>query len=340
MGCWIKIRFGCMCSTSAAEPATRAKQARSGGSGKSRAVPELTLRELKDATAKFSPSRLIGRSDHAEVFLARLPGGRDAAAKRLFGSPPAYTADTNDAGTRMQKVAVASGLGHENVVPVLGYNLTSDKPVILYELAVNGTLHDALHGPRWMQDKAAGIRMPTVRELRWEERVRIALDAARGLAYLHKAGLAHENVRSTKVLLFGGLRAKISDHYGFRVVAPPVAEAQGLKVITEHQRGSQGYNTPGFGVVLLELLTGRKPLDVTLPRDQQMLSSWATPLLAEGRVQECIDPKLGDQYPPAGALKLGRIAVQCLQEKPTSRPSMDTVARLINCDVVMQNQHV
>ncbi|CAN6318387.1 unnamed protein product, partial [Urochloa humidicola] len=95
-----------------------------------------------------------------------------------------------------------------------------------------------------------------------------------------------------------------------------------------------------FGVVLLELLTGQQPADRTRPRDKLLLTSWAAPLLMEGRVGECIDPKLGDQYPPAGARMLGRIALQCLHHDPTSRPSMDiVVARLISCDVIRQRQH-
>lgn len=71
-----------------------------------------------------------------------------------------------------------------------------------------------------------------------------------------------------------------------------------------------------------------------------MLVPQATPMLTEDRVQECIDPKLGDQYPPAGALKLGRIAVQCLQYDPTFRPSMGTVARVINYAVLRDQQGV
>ncbi|CAN6310975.1 unnamed protein product [Urochloa humidicola] len=138
MGCSM---LGCLCSSSkdgpAAARATPAEQARPGGSRNSREVaiiaadvPELTLRELKKATDKFSASRLIGRGAHAEVFRATLSGGRDAAAKRLV-----RTTDADDVGNLRQQVAVASRLRHENVVRLLGYNLTADHPVLLYELA-------------------------------------------------------------------------------------------------------------------------------------------------------------------------------------------------------------
>ncbi|CAN6305028.1 unnamed protein product [Urochloa humidicola] len=343
--------FGCLCSSPKDGPATArgtpAEQARPGNSREVASiiaadVPELTLRELKKATAKFSASRLIGRGAHAEVFRATLPGGRAAAAaKRLIGTPA-------DVGNLTRHVAVASRLRHENVVRLLGYNLTADHPVLLYELSGFGTLHDILRG---LEEEAAAAstssRPAAAVRLRWEDRVRIALDAARGLAFLHEAAVvAHDHdVRSTNVLLFDGFRAKIAGHNVFKEAAPPVDEnltmiadcrQQGLFHTGRLTTKSDVYN---FGVVLLELLTGRKPLDVTLPRDPMILSSWAAPLLEAGRIEECIDPKLGDHYPPAGALKLGRIAVQCLQEQPTSRPSMGTVAQLINCDVVMQHQH-
>ncbi|CAL4933855.1 unnamed protein product [Urochloa decumbens] len=330
-GCSIKIRFQCLCPSSKDDSAAaRATPAPSGNSREvaiiAADVPKLTVRELKKATDKFSASKLIARGAHAEVFRATLPGDRAAAAKRLIIRTPEPDGSAADAGIILkQQVAVASRLRHDNVVRLLGYNITADLPVLLYELAGVGTLHDALHGP---EEEAA----PALR-LSWEQRVRIALDAARGLAYLHEAALpvAHHDVRSSNVLLFEGLRAKIAGHNVFKEL-----EVWNRRPVSRLTAKSDVYS---FGVVLLELLTGRKPFDDTLPRDQHILDSWAAPLLAEGRVEECIDPKLGDQYPPAGALKLGRIAVQCLHVQPTSRPSMDTVARLINCDVIMQHQH-
>ncbi|XP_039781288.1 PTI1-like tyrosine-protein kinase 3 [Panicum virgatum] len=320
-------------------------------------VPELTPRELKEATAKFSASRLIGRGEHAEVFRATLRGGRAAAAKRLIRAPPAA------AGILREQVAAASKLRHENVVRLLGYSITAGLPVLLYELADVGTLHDVLHGTRPPLAGPRGAPAPASTSIRrpppatatlgWEQRVRIALDAAAGLAYLHAAAVTHRGVRSTSVLLFQGFRAKIAEHDVFKQKQQLADQDLTQTVIRYVPDTEVGYYHPmelmcsgrkmdvfSFGVVLLELLTGRKPHDNTLPgtRVQQFLMFWARPLLAQGRVEECIDPKLGDQYPPAGALKLGRIALQCLQDHPASRPSMDTVVRLINRDVVVRDQ--
>lgn len=203
----------------------------------------------------------------------------------------------------------------------------------------------------------------------WEQRVRIALDAARGLEYLHEKvqpAVTHKDVRSTNVLLFEGFRAKIADYNMFS----QAADMARLNRST-HTLGSFGYQAPeyvharthtspadlcldmadrsrhgflvvglgrrtillkfslvwgcsryamtgqmndksdvySFGIVLLELLTGRKPLDRTLPQGQRSLVNWATPILTEDRVQDCIDPNLGDKYPPTGALKVSLLTI-------------------------------
>ncbi|CAL4925197.1 unnamed protein product [Urochloa decumbens] len=305
-------------------------------------APELTVREVNEATARFSGARLVGEGDHARVYRASLRTGRAAAAKRLR----LVHRDSDDliASTRRQMSAAASRLRHRNVARLLGYTVAADLRVLLYEFADLGTLHDALH--------VHGDRPP----LSWAQRVRVALDAARGLAYLHAASAgaaAHGDFRSSKVLLFPGFRAKVADgHKVFRrqTDQEELGYAQVRRASTVAHMPPEWFSmvhmTPksdvfSFGVVLLELLTGAKPFDfdATDRGGCGNLWSWAAPLLAEGRVEECIDPKLGGQYPRAGALELATIAVQCLKENPTSRPSMDTVARLINCDVIFRDQH-
>jgi len=310
-------------------------------------VPEVQLRELNEITASFSDERLIGQGSYAKVYRATLRGGRLAVVKRLE-KPSKHASNV----VFLKQLSVASRLRHENFVRLLGYTISNDLRVLVYEYATMGTLHDVLHGDREALPGhgGAGGGSPV---LSWIHRVHIALDAARGLEYLHEVvrpAVTHKDVRSTNVLLFDGFRAKIADYNMFS----QAADMARLNRST-HTLGSFGYQAPeyamtgqmtdksdvySFGIVLLELLTGRKPLDRTLPQGQRSLVNWATPMLTEDRVQECIDPKLGDQYPPAGALKLGRIAVQCLQYDPTFRPSMGTVARVINYAVLRDQQGV
>ncbi|XP_052152461.1 PTI1-like tyrosine-protein kinase 3 [Oryza glaberrima] len=307
-------------------------------------VPEVPVRELNEITNSFSNENLIGQGSYAKVYRVLMRGARPAVVKKLE-KPSKHASNV----VFLKQLSVASRLKHENFVRLLGYTISGDLRVLVYEYAAMGTLHDVLHGPRdgqgWGGEAKAVVS--------WEQRVRIALDAARGLEYLHEKvqpAVTHKDVRSTNVLLFEGFRAKIADYNMFS----QAADMARLNRST-HTLGSFGYQAPeyamtgqmndksdvySFGIVLLELLTGRKPLDRTLPQGQRSLVNWATPILTEDRVQDCIDPNLGDKYPPTGALKLGRIAVQCLQYDPTFRPSMGTVARVINYAVVRDQQGV
>ncbi|WVZ86212.1 hypothetical protein U9M48_033033 [Paspalum notatum var. saurae] len=337
-------------------------------------VPEVPLRELNDITACFSDEKLIGQGSYAKVYRATLRGGRPVVVKRLE-KPSKHASNV----VFLKQLSVASRLKHDNFVRLLGYTISGSLRMLVYEYATMGTLHDLLHGRDYHctlllsslftltrrttrafagDREGLGLAPPAQGSagrpvLSWIHRVQIALDAARGLEYLHEMvqpAVTHKDVRSTNVLLFEGFRAKVADFNMFS----HAADMARLNRST-HTLGSFGYQAPeyamtgqmtdksdvySFGIVLLELITGRKPLDQTLPRGQRSLVNWATPMLTEDRVQECIDPKLGDQYPVAGALKLGRIAVQCLMYDPTFRPSMGTVARVINYAVLQDQQGV
>ncbi|KAK3142226.1 hypothetical protein QOZ80_4BG0343850 [Eleusine coracana subsp. coracana] len=311
-------------------------------------VPEVPLREVNEITGCFSGEKLIGQGSYAKVYRATMRNGRHVVVKRLE-KPSKHASNV----VFLKQLSVASRLRHDNLVRLLGYTISGHLRVLVYEFATMGTLHDVLHGDRSeVPGREVEEEQPRV-VLSWAHRVHIALDAARGLEYLHETtrpAVTHKDVRSTNVLLFEGYRAKIADYNMFS----QAADMARLNRST-HTLGSFGYQAPeyamtgqmtdksdvySFGIVLLELLTGRKPLDRTLPPGQRSLVNWAIPMLAEDRVQECIDPKLGDQYPPAGALKLGRIAVQCLQYDPAFRPSMGTVARVIHYAVVRDQQGV
>ncbi|KAF0891757.1 hypothetical protein E2562_010952 [Oryza meyeriana var. granulata] len=277
-------------------------------------VPEVPVRELNEITNFFSNENLIGQGSYANVYRVLMRGARPAVVKKLE-KPSKHASNV----VFLKQLSVASRLKHENFVRLLGYTISGDLRVLVYEYAAMGTLHDVLHGPRdgqaWGEAEAGGKTAAAA--LSWEHRVRIALDAARGLEYLHEKvqpAVTHKDVRSTNVLLFEGFRAKIADYNMFS----QAADMARLNRST-HTLGSFGYQAPeyamtgqmndksdvySFGIVLLELLTGRKPLDRTLPQGQRSLVNWATPMLTEDRVQDCIDPKLGDKYPPTGALKV------------------------------------
>ncbi|GJM84671.1 hypothetical protein PR202_ga00364 [Eleusine coracana subsp. coracana] len=294
-------------------------------------VLEVTLHELKKGHALF-----LGKDAHRRGTLRQ--GVQGVAAERHDRCSQEGSARRRfNAGRRptwrflMRQVSAAARLRHENVVQLLGYCLTADLHVLLYEYADVGTLHDALHGPR---PAGAGRVSPSpvmTTTLSWAQRVQIALDAAKGLAYLHEAGVTYRDVRSTNVLLFQGFRAKIGDYDLFKQLPEKDVEngyaihatraAHGLCVMGLVTQKSDVYS---FGIVLVELLTGIKPTD---PAFVEALSRGTVPR---------IDPKLGREYPGDAATKLAMIALWCLKHKSASRPSMATVVTEIKEGVQRQ----
>ncbi|CAA2993997.1 PTI1-like tyrosine- kinase 3 [Olea europaea subsp. europaea] len=269
-------------------------------------VPALSLDELKEKTDNFGSSALIGEGSYGRVYLAQLSNGKEVAVKKLdVSSEPDSNVEF------LTQVSMVSRLKNENLVELLGYCVDGNLRVLAYAFATMGSLHDILHGRKGVQGAQPG---PV---LDWIQRVKIAVDAARGLEYLHEKvqpSIIHRDIRSSNVLLFEDYKAKIAD-FNLSNQAPDMA----ARLHSTRVLGTFGYHAPeyamtgqltqksdvySFGVVLLELLTGRKPVDHTMPRGQQSLVTWATPRLSEDKVKQCVDPKLKGEYPPKGVAKV------------------------------------
>ncbi|WCJ41435.1 Protein kinase superfamily protein [Euphorbia peplus] len=261
-------------------------------------VAALSVEELKEKTDNFGSKALIGEGSYGRVYYANLDNGRAVAVKKLdVASEPETNVEF------LTQVSMVSRLKNENVVELLGYCVEGNLRVLAYEFATMGSLHDILHGRKGVQGAQPG---PT---LDWMQRVRIAVDAARGLEYLHeKAPDMAARLHSTRVL----------GTFGYH--APEYAMTGQL---------TQKSDVYSFGVVLLELLTGRKPVDHTMPRGQQSLVTWATPRLSEDKVKQCVDPKLKGEYPPKGVAKLAAVAALCVQYEAEFRPNMSIVVKAL-----------
>ncbi|KAL4291705.1 hypothetical protein GQ457_14G000210 [Hibiscus cannabinus] len=294
-------------------------------------VPELSLQEVKEKTDNFGSSTLIGEGSYGRVFHAKLDNGKALAVKKLdVSSEPDSDVEL------LTQISTVSRLKHENFVELQGYYVKGNVRLIAYEFATMGSLHDILHGLKGVQGAQAG---PV---LDWMQRVRIAIDAARGLEYLHETAqpsVIHRDVRSSNVLLFEDLKAKIAD-FNLSSQSPDMA----ARLHSTRVLGTFGYHAPeyamtgklthksdvySFGVVLLELLTGRKPVDHTMPRGQQSLVTWATPRLSEDKVTQCVDPKLKGDYPRKGVAKLAAVAALCVQYESEFRPNMSIVVKAL-----------
>ncbi|KAK8459325.1 hypothetical protein SEVIR_2G122600v4 [Setaria viridis] len=294
-------------------------------------VPELSLDDLKEKTDNFGSSALIGEGSYGRVYHATLDDGRQAAVKKLDASEN----EPND--EFLKQVSLASKLKHDNLVEMLGYCVEGNYRILAYEFATMGSLHDVLHGRKGVQGAQPG---PV---LDWMQRVKIAIEAAKGIEYLHEKvqpSIIHRDIRSSNVLLFEDFKAKIADFNLLNQAPDMAARLHSTRVL-----GTFGYHAPeyamtgqltqksdvySFGVVLLELLTGRKPVDHTMPRGQQSLVTWATPRLSEDKVKQCVDPRLKGEYPPKGVAKLAAVAALCVQYEAEFRPNMSIVVKALS----------
>ncbi|GAB4851520.1 hypothetical protein Ancab_030921 [Ancistrocladus abbreviatus] len=279
-------------------------------------LPSLSLDELNRLTGNFGQKALIGEGSYGRVFYGKLSDGREAAMKKLDTS----SSQDSDSDFAVQ-LSIVSRLKHEHFTELMGYCLDQNNRILVYQFATKGSLHDVLHGRKGVQGAEPG---PV---LSWAQRVKIAYGAAKGLEYLHEKvqpPIVHRDVRSSNVLLFDDFMAKIADFNLTSASSDTAARLHSTRVL-----GTFGYHAPDFGVVLLELLTGRKPVDHTMPKGQQSLVTWATPRLSEDKVKQCIDPKLNDDYPPKAVAKMAAVAALCVQYEADFRPNMTIVVKAL-----------
>lgn len=286
----------------------------------------LTYEELKEATNNFEATSILGEGGFGRVFKGVLSDGTAVAIKRL--SSGGQQGDKEF----LVEVEMLSRLHHRNLVKLVGYysNRDSSQNLLCYELVPNGSLEAWLHGP-------LGLNCP----LDWDTRMKIALDAARGLAYLHEDSqpcVIHRDFKASNILLENNFHAKVSD-FGLAKQAP---EGR-TNYLSTRVMGTFGYVAPeyamtghllvksdvySYGVVLLELLTGRKPVDMSQPSGQENLVTWARPILRDkDRLEELADPRLDGKYPKEDFYRVCTIAAACVAPDASQRPTMGEVVQ-------------
>ncbi|KAK3160007.1 hypothetical protein QOZ80_1BG0054080 [Eleusine coracana subsp. coracana] len=286
----------------------------------------LSYEELKEATNNFESSSVLGEGGFGRVFKGVLSDGTAVAIKKLT------TGGHQGDKEFLVEVEMLSRLHHRNLVKLIGYysNRESSQNLLCYELVPNGSLEAWLHG-------ALGANCP----LDWNTRMRIALDAARGLAYLHEDSqpcVIHRDFKASNILLENDFHAKVSD-FGLAKQAP---EGR-ANYLSTRVMGTFGYVAPeyamtghllvksdvySYGVVLLELLTGRRPVDMSQPSGQENLVTWARPILRDkDRLEELADPRLGSQYPKDDFVRVCTIAAACVSPEANQRPTMGEVVQ-------------
>ncbi|KAK2417928.1 Receptor-like serine/threonine-protein kinase ale2 [Trifolium repens] len=289
-------------------------------------VKTFSLSEIEKATDKFNSKRVLGEGGFGRVYSGTLEDGAEVAVKLL-------TRDNNQNGDRefIAEVEMLSRLHHRNLVKLIGICIEGRKRCLVYELVPNGSVESHLHG----DDKNRG-------PLDWEARMKIALGAARGLAYLHEDSnprVIHRDFKASNVLLEDDFTPKVSD-FGLAREA-----TEGSNHISTRVMGTFGYVAPeyamtghllvksdvySYGVVLLELLTGRKPVDMSQPQGQENLVTWARSLLTsrEG-LEQLVDPSLAGSYNFDDMAKVAAIASMCVHSEVTQRPFMGEVVQAL-----------
>uniref|UniRef100_A0ACD5VS77 Uncharacterized protein n=1 Tax=Avena sativa TaxID=4498 RepID=A0ACD5VS77_AVESA len=286
----------------------------------------LAYDELKEATNNFEASSVLGEGGFGRVFKGILSDGTAVAIKKLTSG--GHQGDKEF----LVEVEMLSRLHHRNLVKLIGYysNRELSQSLLCYELVPNGSLEAWLHG-------SLGANCP----LDWDTRMKIALDAARGLAYLHEDSqpcVIHRDFKASNILLENDFHAKVSD-FGLAKQAP---EGR-LNYLSTRVMGTFGYVAPeyamtghlivksdvySYGVVLLELLTGRRPVDMSQSSGQENLVTWTRPVLRDkDRLEELADPSLGGQYPKEDFVRVCTIAAACVSPEANQRPTMGEVVQ-------------
>ncbi|MED6205130.1 hypothetical protein PIB30_015033 [Stylosanthes scabra] len=277
---------------------------------------KLTFAHLLEATNGFSAETLIGSGGFGEVYKAKLKDGCVVAIKKLI--------HVTGQGDRefMAEMETIGKIKHRNLVPLLGYCKIGEERLLVYEYMKWGSLEAVLH--------EGG------RGLDWAARKKIAIGSARGLAFLHHScipHIIHRDMKSSNILLDENFEARVSDFGMARLV-----NALDTHLSVSTLAGTPGYVPPeyyqsfrcttkgdvySYGVILLELLSGKRPIDSSEFGDDNNLVGWCKQLHKEKRSSEILDPDLIRQASSEGELyQCLRIAFECLEERPYRRPTM------------------
>ncbi|XP_062000315.1 serine/threonine-protein kinase PCRK1-like [Rosa rugosa] len=297
---------------------------------------EFTCAELKAATKNFSLSLMLGEGGFGGVYRGIIRCAQDPHKKIDVAVKQLSKRGLQGHKEWVTEVNVLGIVEHQNLVKLLGYCAEDDERgiqrLLIYEYMPNRSVQDHL-------TSRFQIALP------WVTRVKIAQDAARGLAYLHEEmefQIIFRDFKSSNILLDEHWNAKLSD-FGLARLGP----SDGVSHVSTAVVGTVGYAAPeyiqtghltsksdvwSYGIFLFELITGRRPVDRNRPKNEQKLLEWVRAHLSADskKFQLIMDPRLEGKYSLKAAQKLAAVANRCLVRQPRSRPKMSEVLEMIN----------
>ncbi|KAK9740981.1 hypothetical protein RND81_03G074600 [Saponaria officinalis] len=284
--------------------------------------------ELQSATSNFKAENLIGKGGSSRVYRGCLSDGKELAVKifkKLY---------ENVYQEFVMEIEIITSLHHKNIISLFGFCHEGSNLLLVYDLLSRGSLEENLHG----------IKKDSV-VFGWNERYKVALGVAKALEYLHNLStqpVIHRDVKSSNILLSDDFEPKLSD-FGYAIQV-----STSSYITCTDVAGTFGYLAPeyfmygkvtdkidvyAFGVVLLELLTGRRPISSDPPKAQESLVMWAKPILNGGKVSKLLDPRMGSNYNRDQIERMVLAANLCIRRAPRARPHMSLIMKLLQGDI-------
>ncbi|XP_038691684.1 cold-responsive protein kinase 1-like isoform X2 [Tripterygium wilfordii] len=281
-------------------------------------------RELRMATENFSPVNKIGEGGFGSVYKGRLRDGTMAAIKVLSAE--------SSQGVRefLTEINMIADVEHDNLVKLHGCCVEGNHRILVYGYLDNNSLAQTLLG-----GSSSSIQFS------WQIRTRICIGIAQGLAFLHEEiqpRIVHRDIKASNILLDKDLRPKISD-FGLAKLFP-----SNQTHISTRVAGTVGYLAPeyairgqltrkadiySYGVLLLEIVSGRSHTNRRLPAEEQYLLERAWELYEKGELASLVDTSMNRDYDVEEACRYMKIGLCCTQDKPKLRPSMSTVVQML-----------
>ncbi|EOA16183.1 hypothetical protein CARUB_v10004321mg [Capsella rubella] len=290
---------------------------------------QLDYRTIQTATDDFAVSNKIGEGGFGEVYKGILSDGTEVAVKRLSQSSGQGEAEFKN------EVVLVAKLQHRNLVRLLGFCLDGVERVLVYEYVPNKSLDYFLFDPAKQG------------QLDWTRRYKIIGGVARGILYLHQDSrltIIHRDLKASNILLDADMNPKIADFGMARIFGLDQTEENTNRIV-----GTYGYMSPeyamhgqysmksdiySFGVLVLEIISGKKINSFYRTDGAHDLVSYAWKLWSNGTPLELVDPAIADNFQRNEVVRCVHIGLLCVQEDPVERPTMSTIVLMLTSNTV------